>query len=136
MALGWKQKTSSTAPGVDTAVCHPFQSTCLCSGSESEPQVTELGVMQGKAHPISLFPSGQCSAIRFLLGKVRGNIFFISRLKVQSEPIPTNSRHFRLGIIQMGVHLKFIFAVLTQKDLKKQVDTLNKNNYNISGDKV
>lgn len=39
-------------------------------------------------------------------------------------------------MIQTGVGLKFIFAVFTQKDLKKLGDGVNKENYNISGEKV
>lgn len=35
---------------------------------------------------------------------------------------------------QTGVGLKFIFAVFTQKDLKKLVDGVNKDHYNISGE--
>lgn len=44
--------------------------------------------------------------------------------------------HPRVGVIQTGVRLKFIFAVFTQKDLKKLVDSVNKDNYNISGERV
>lgn len=39
-------------------------------------------------------------------------------------------------MIQMGVGLKFIFAVFTQKDLKKLVDGVNKDHYDISGEMV
>lgn len=50
------------------------------------------------------------------------------------SPFTWTPQHFRLGIIQTGLRLKFIFAVFTQKDLKKLADSVNMDNYNISGE--
>lgn len=70
------------------------------------------------------------------LGKVRVNVLPpLDSGYSQSSRIQTPQRS-RLGMIQTGVGLKFIFAVFTQKDLQKLGDGVNEENYNISGEKV
>lgn len=105
-------------------------------GPGSEPQVTEAGGGRGKAHPIRPVPSGWGAAIEFLLERSGVMNSSSPDSRYSQSPLTGTPQHFRLGGIQMGVRLKFIFAVFAQKDLKKLVNSVNKNNYNIQEVKV
>lgn len=134
MAPGCKLKTSSTDLGASSGMCLPFLEHALTSGLWERAWGHRAGWATWRASP-NQTASQQIGLAMELLLERSGVMYSSSRdSRYCGSPFTWTLQHFRLGKIQTGVRLKFIFAVFTQKDLKKLAGSVNMDNYNISGE--